>query len=69
MATVTTSARGRAPLWRGLSKLGQEQVVGVITVLLLSSSRWRCRDSRRRKTSSGLCAASQFSESWAWEWG
>lgn len=35
MAMATTSARGRAPGWRGLSKLSQEQVVGLITVLLL----------------------------------
>ena len=35
MTTATTTASGKAPLLRGSPKLSQEQVVGVITLLLL----------------------------------
>lgn len=35
MATVIAAAPGKAAPWRGLNKLSQEQVVGVITVVLL----------------------------------
>ena len=35
MTTITTAAPGKKPLWRGLNKLSQEQLVGIITVVLL----------------------------------
>ena len=34
MATVVTAAPGKAPPWRGLNKLSQEQVVAIITVII-----------------------------------
>ena len=69
MTTATTTASGKAPLLRSSPKLSQEQVVGVITLLLLGVFALALPGFATTQNFSGFCAASRFSASWVWEWG
>lgn len=70
MTTATTTASGKAPLLRSSPKLSQEQVVGVITLLLLGVFALALPGfATTQNFFSGFCAASRFSASWVWEWG
>lgn len=69
MAMITTAAPSKASLWHGLSKLSQEQVVGIITMLLLIVFALALPGFATTQNILGLIRSISILGSWGWEWG